>query len=349
MAAARSRLLVQAMTFEADVAGRAVAQAVADSGAPDRRVLVDSYSRLNVNDSAVFSPRLLRDGAFRREVRDTRAMFRDLARRGAGVRATNPVGLNPLRYAVRNHKKLIVADDVAYVGGINFSDHNFAWDDLMLRIESAAAADFLAADFDATWAGRGVFSQARLGDLSLYALDGRSNAAGFADLLAALAQAKASVTVVSPYLTFPFVEPLAAAVRRGVGVELLTPLENNKPLVRDYLLHAALEAGITVRLTPGMSHLKAMLIDGRRLALGSSNFDFVSWHVEEELLAIVDDPALVASFCAQVLEPQRAAAIRGEAHRPTAARAARARATLRLAERVVRLVRNTRRTAVEWT
>ena len=41
IAAARRRVLVQAMTFEGDAAGQSVARAVADSSAADRRVLVD--------------------------------------------------------------------------------------------------------------------------------------------------------------------------------------------------------------------------------------------------------------------------------------------------------------------
>ena len=50
MRRARRRLLVQAMTFEGDAAGLAVAGAIAGSAAADRRVLVDSYSRFFIGD-----------------------------------------------------------------------------------------------------------------------------------------------------------------------------------------------------------------------------------------------------------------------------------------------------------
>ena len=67
--------------------------------------------------------------------------------------------------------------------------------------------------------------------------------------------------------------------------------------------------GFEVVLGPVMSHLKGMLIDGERLVLGSSNFDFASLAAEEELLAIVSDPTIIADFEARVIAPALADAI----------------------------------------
>ncbi|MEP6968531.1 MAG: phospholipase D-like domain-containing protein, partial [Pseudomonadota bacterium] len=153
IASARRRLYVQAMSFEGDDAGKAVAGAIMASPARDRRVLVDAYSTVVISDRFVLSPAGLFDRALRAEAKATRAMFDDLVRAGARVRVTNPVGPLYLHYPARNHKKLIVADEVAYIGGINFSDHNFAWRDLMLRLEDDAAAQVLARDFEATFDG----------------------------------------------------------------------------------------------------------------------------------------------------------------------------------------------------
>src|SRR4051794_25596608 len=54
--AARKRVLVQAMTFEGDAAGQKVAAAVRGSGAADRRILVDDYTRVVVSDRFVKTP-----------------------------------------------------------------------------------------------------------------------------------------------------------------------------------------------------------------------------------------------------------------------------------------------------
>jgi cardiolipin synthase A/B len=345
---ARSRLLVQAMTFEGDATGLEVAKAVRESRAADRRVLVDDYSRVVVSDCFVLSPRYLLSQAFRDEVKATRTMFDGLARSGVGVRVTNPIAGRVVRYGVRNHKKLIVADDVAYVGGINFSDHNFAWHDLMLRIEAPGPAAFLAEDFEATWESRSILRHAAFDGVALAALDGRTNPQGFAPLLAAIGEAKEGIEIVSPYLSFPFDRALAQAARRGVRVELLTPLANNKPMVLNYLSDVAARAGFHVGLLPEMTHLKAMLIDGRLLVLGSSNFDFPSYYSMEEYVVLAEDPALVAAFRAEVLAPLRARALKGAVHRPPAWQVLRSRLILSLGGRIVSAMGRMRRSAIDW-
>jgi cardiolipin synthase A/B len=293
------------------------------------------------------SPHYLLSPSFRAEVRATRAMFSGLAAAGVGVRVTNPIAGRLPRYGLRNHKKLIVADDVAYIGGLNFSDHNFAWHDLMLRIEAPGPATFLAEDFDATWRGEAELRVARFDGLRLCALDGRTNTNGFAPLFDAIGAAREQICVVSPYLSFPFVEALAEAAKRGIDVELLTPLGNNKPMVRAYLLDAARRAGFRIGLTPGMSHLKAMLIDRRLLVLGSSNFGFPSYHAFEEHMALIEDADLVRAFEAQVLAPIRAALV-ATRYRPPLLEVLRGRAILRMGEAVVKIMRRSPRTAIAW-
>jgi cardiolipin synthase len=348
LAAAKCRILVQAMTFEGDATGLAVAETLGSSQAADRRVLVDDFTRMVVSDRFVRSPHFLTDTAFRAEVRATGRMFRDLAACGVGVRTTNPLRGNPFRYGLRNHKKLIVADDVAYIGGLNFSDHNFAWHDMMLRIEGREAASFLAADFQSTWDGDARLERGSFGDMDLSCLDGRSNAIGFHPLLEMIAAARRQITVVSPYLSFPFIDHLGAASRRGLSVEVLTPLPNNKAVVRNYLLAACERAGLSVRLTQEMSHLKAMLLDEEILALGSSNFDFPSFYSLEEFLALIRNPGLIASFQAEVLAPMRASALAVGAFRPRAYEKLASRIVMRLAGLGVRGLSGARRSATDF-
>lgn len=348
IAAARDRVLVQAMTFEADAAGTSVFDAIAAGTATDRRILVDSYSRMVVNDRFVLSPQRLSNAAFRQEVRATREMFRDAGRHGMAVRRTNPVGRNPLRYGARNHKKLLITDDVAYLGGLNFSDHNFAWHDMMVRIEDAEAAAFLAQDFEATWAGTPHHARRDAPGLTLVALDGRTNDQGYAPLADAIGAAQRDIVVISPYPSFPFLDWLEAAARRGVAVEILTPRDSNKPIVRDALLARPPVSNLTIRLTPGMSHLKAMLIDGKTLVTGSTNFDFASHVANEEYLALIRNAALVADFRARVLDPARAASIDAAPSRPPRLRGMAATAGLRIAAAAIAPLARTRRTVTDW-
>ncbi len=348
MAAARRRLFVQAMTFEGDSVGLAVAAAIAASPAADRRVLVDAYTQLTVSDRSVKSLAGRLSAEVRAEVRATDAMFRDLAAAGARVRVTNPVGPLGIYYPARNHKKLIVADDVAYIGGINFSDHNFAWRDFMLRIDGASAADFLAADFEATFASESRPGRISLPEIDIFSLDGRTNSTVFARISELLATARTKVDVLSAYLTFPVTEALARAVARGVAVRLITPLANNKPLVRDYLLAVAGRSGFEVRLLPAMSHLKGLLIDDETLVVGSSNFDFVSLAAEEEFVAVSRSPTFVADFRRRIVENALADALPPGAHRVSGLAGHTAGALLRIADVVARSARNAPRLAADW-
>lgn len=329
IAAARRRVLVQAMTFEGDAAGSAVAAAIAASPAQDRRVLVDDYTRHVINDTFLA---LTRDAAIHAEATATWAMFDALIASGAGLRLTNPVGRNPLRYATRNHKKLLVIDDAAWIGGINFSDHNFAWHDMMVRIEHPALADWLAEAFERDWHGRPETLGAEFGPVGVLDLCGSNNEAGLAPLLAAFAGARETLEVVSAYSTFPFVDAMAAAAQRGVAVTLHTPRPNNKPVVRDYLLGVARQSGIALQLTPMMTHAKAALIDGEVLVVGSSNFDFVSHRANAEYVATIRDAALVAEFERRLLVPLREGGAAPGAADHSPLRSLRARVGLRMAD-----------------
>jgi cardiolipin synthase len=348
MAAARRRVLVQAMTFEADTAGRAVADAVLAASAADRRVLVDDYTRNVINDTMLPLP--LRPASVVKEARDTLAMFGQMAARGVGVRITNPVLGHVLRYPLRNHKKLLVLDDVAYIGGINFSDHNFAWHDLMLRIEGGDVADWFAADFERDWAGEPMASRAEFGAIELISFDGDGarNAQHFEPLLEMVRGARRTVEMVSAYPTMPFVEAFAQASQNGARAVIYTPAPSNKPVVRDYLASVAGSAGVELRLLPEMTHAKALLIDGETLLLGSSNFNFASYRTSSDYVGVVRDAALIAAFEAQILGSARATAVAAADLRIPAWRKLRGRLVLEMADAVLARLRHGPVRAIDW-
>jgi len=65
-----------------------------------------------------------------------------------------------------------------------------------------------------------------------------------------------------------------------------------------------LEAGLRIyEYQPGMTHLKAMLIDDRYLVAGSSNFDYLSYRLYQEFIAIITDGRLIADFRERVMLP----------------------------------------------
>jgi cardiolipin synthase len=220
-----------------------------------------------------------------------------------GVRFSGPAGRFLERLPARNHKKLVAVDDrVAYVGGINFSDHNFLWHDLMLRVEDEGFVRFLREDFEGTWCGRQKAAQWELPGLVLHSLDGESNEEAFARVFELIDGAKESLFVECPYVNGPFLERLAAARRRGVSVTVVTPENNNFGLCRDAMVWHAAHSGFDVRFYPDrMTHMKALLVDGSVLVVGSANFDVLSYRFQQEFMAIVTDQALVRDFTERVV------------------------------------------------
>ena len=308
MSQARHTALVQAMTFEGDAAGLAVADLIRACPAPDRRVLVDAFTRHVLSDRLRWLPKNLVSPGMWREARATRRMLGDLRRHGALVRLGNPAGPLFYRFPARNHKKLVALDGrVAYLGGINFSDHNFAWHDLMIRIEDERVTGFLEQDFLATWEGRDRAASLRLPALAIHALDGRQNEAVFDEVLDLVAHAREEIFLECPYVTDPFSRELQRAARRGVRVRLVIPETHNFPLVRQALAHAAERSPLELRLFPErMTHMKALMVDDRWLVLGSANFDVWSDRSQHEYVLVVSEPRTLAEFRRRVVEPDLA-------------------------------------------
>jgi cardiolipin synthase len=160
LASAQRSVFVQTFAFEGDAVGKQLSAALLSSVAKDKRVLADSFTRMVLSDRFRYSPANFFDEEMRHEARETAAMMSELRGAGVEIRFTNPYGLSPRRILSRNHKKLIVLDDqTAYIGGINFSEHNASWHDMMLRIEDETVARFLREDFLTTWDGRDRVAQ----------------------------------------------------------------------------------------------------------------------------------------------------------------------------------------------
>lgn len=296
--AASKRIYIQTLSFEGDRAGQMLADSVAASKATDKRIIVDYYTKYVLSDKFRFSPKNWFDRELKSEHRATAKMIADLHSDGTRVKFVNPVGPLFLKMPARNHKKIIVVDDaVSYIGGINFSDHNFLWHDLMLRIENREIADFLAGDFRSSWRGERFLGQFRSGQIELYSFDGRANRAAFEPILDRIRNAESSIYVQSPYLSAPFTDAMRRAAERGVAVTVVTPDDNNKRPMREYIHWEAARSGFDLRLyQDGMTHLKAMLIDDARLIVGSCNFDYFSYCFEEETVAVISDRKLIAEF-----------------------------------------------------
>ena len=303
MADARDRVLVQTMTFEMDRVGARLWDAMARSPAAEKILCVDAFSTIKISDRFAFGPSFWAERGFRREVRRTRSMVRSRQSEGVRVVVTNPLGALWHRYPLRNHKKMVIADDAAFLGGVNFSEHNFRWRDLMLRATDPALVEALAQDFRLTVGGTNQAAVRELDNCRLYLLDGHNSRTAYHSLLDEITEARRSIDIISPYASNPLLSRLRRLSSR-LSVRVIVPALNNKPLATRALVQAAAETDMEVLLyQPAMSHIKAALIDGERLVLGSYNFDFVGYELQQEVAISIADVALAKDFTERVLEP----------------------------------------------
>ena len=111
-----------------------------------------------------------------------------------------------------------------------------------------------ATDFLETWQGRDSLDQHEKFDgLEILSADGRNNRASFSESRRFIDEARRSIFVQSPYITFPFYERLRAATRRGVAVTIITPAEINWRLFANYARLESARSEIDLRLFKAMS------------------------------------------------------------------------------------------------
>lgn len=301
--AAEEEVFIQTFSFECDRVGEMLSEILLSLLSLRRvevRIVVDSLSRWVFGDKFSFSPFNLGNAELRQNVKNSREMFDKLLQHGIELNFVNPLTLST--FSARNHKKLIVIDrQVAYIGGINFSEHNFLWHDMMLRIHERPIAESLAQEFLSTWNGQNLDGTSSFEGIEIHSLDGRSNRKSFEVIFELIEQAKESIFVHTPYLTFPFYKPLKQARQRDVAVTLIAPDSNNRAFLKDYILWEALRGDIEIQLYEGMTHLKALLIDDHYLVVGSTNYSFLSYAFFQEILAVITRPDVILEFKEKVL------------------------------------------------
>ena len=209
---------------------------------------------------------------------------------------------------LRNHRKSLVVDgQIGFTGGINIRHGNVLGDrlkspvqDLHFRVEGPVAGELQEA-FANDWAfttgeildGEIWFPELKeSGDVIARVIpDGPD--ADFENarwtLLAALAEAQASVKIVTPYFLpdDALVTALNLASLRGVRVDIILPEKNNLPPVHwasRAMWWQVLERGCHVWLTPPpFDHSKLMIVDGHWVSFGSANWDARSLRLNFEL------------------------------------------------------------------
>jgi cardiolipin synthase len=228
-------------------------------------------------------------------------------------RPIGPLGLGKANN--RNHRRILVLDGkVGFTGGSGVSskwmgngrvpDH---WRDTDVRIEGPVLA-YLQGAFAENWVeatgevlgGAEYFPRPVEPRGTVRAQVIRSGPSGgsyamYTTYLLAVSSAQRSIKITNPYVLLDdeMIKTLLGAAGRGVRISFLVPGVIDHPIVR----HAGrrqfgrlLEAGIEIHeYGPALLHAKTMVIDGTWATVGSTNLDYRSFRLNDELNVVAYD------------------------------------------------------------
>ncbi len=294
IAAARNHVFLATYIFNAGKVGAAFTEALAAAAARgvDVRVLVDGIGTLY----------------------SWRKPWKKLAARGIRTALFLPPKLFPpnLSINLRNHRKVLVCDDIGFTGGMNISDDNIQ----SLRKSCVQDVHFrclgpivnqLRRAFLLNWGfSTGEYTplppsstEPRGESRCRIVIDGPgSDADVLNDLFCGVINtARSSVRIMTPYFlpSHDLMSSLRSAGQRGVDVRVVLPAKNNLPYVHwatFRLLPALLSAGVRVWYQPPpFAHTKLLAVDGYYSQIGSANLDARSLRLNFELNMEVFNPA----------------------------------------------------------
>ncbi len=257
------------------------------------------------------------------------ALFDRLRAGGVRVLEYNPLHPNdrvPVEVNHRDHRKLLCVDGkVAITGGVNISrvyqnapgpipanPRDEAWRDTDVRIQGPVVAQF-ERYFEETWRDQKgpplppapATPPTQYGPSLVQGIDGAPDNGRpliYRTLLAAIALSHRSVHLTTGFFvpTPDMAHALEAAARRGIDVQIVVPGRNTSKAAlaagrADY--GDLLEAGVKIyERQHRILHAKTSVIDGAWSAVGSSNLDWRSVVWNNEIDAIILDPAFGASM-----------------------------------------------------
>jgi len=238
---------------------------------------------------------------------------------GAGCRVESYRPLSPFtieRVNYRNHRRILVVDGLVGVSGGSGTSGKWSgdgrqeghWRDTDVLVEGPVIEQLQGA-FAENWleatgvaiGGPEYFPRRRLDSKGLVdAQVVRSSPAGgstamYTMFLLALASARHSIHITNPYFVpdEKMINTLLAAANRGVEVVLLIPGAIDHNLVRQASrseFGRLLENGVQIyEYRPALLHAKTMIVDGIWSTVGSTNLDYRSFSLNEELNVAIYD------------------------------------------------------------
>ncbi len=299
----QQKIWIQTLSLEADAAGYWLFDLL-KSRDIKKRIIIDQFYHAFINDQFIYARRNRNNITLKSEITATKDLLESFQNNNTKIKEVEPLGFCLRKLVARNHKKIIILDDhTAYIGGINFCQHNFAWHDLMLKIKEPDIVQVLKKDFTETWQGLSKPYLIQKRNWSLLSTCRDKNKYHNQFILNQLQQAKNHIKVHTPYLSTPFIDILWKQASNGVRVDLITNQQSNWRAYENYLSSYNNHKNFHIHYyQPCFTHCKAIVIDNKKILLGSSNYDYNSFYVNSELVFLTTDQNLIKEFNSKIWE-----------------------------------------------
>lgn len=199
----------------------------------------------------------------------------------------------------RTHRKILIVDEeVAFIGGVNFHQSASLWNDLVVKVKGQMVLPILKS-FAKVYAECGgkdkvvlFYNTKILKDkmqdwlVEHFPIKNKFNLKKI--YKENLKKAKENITIVTPYFMPKrwLIGELHQAVLRGVKVEVLVPRITDHYFidrVNYFFMHKVAKLGVNIYLEKNMNHAKVMMIDNKEGIVGSHNFDYLSFELNSEV------------------------------------------------------------------
>lgn len=223
---AKKRIWAQAMEVEPGEIASRLLNLVEEAGKIgfDARLNIDYYS-LMVTDGLPNFPLVLISGKWRKRLQAKKEVFARIEDNNTKISYINsPTLLEKFVYTMgRNHMKIFIVDNIAWIGGVNFADGYFKRQDIMVKITDKAIVGQVALVFMEAHEERLKEDEVlKTNNAALFIDSGRTGKSVILDeAVRMIDMAKQTVRVVTAFVPDgKFLSALIAADRRGVMVEL---------------------------------------------------------------------------------------------------------------------------------
>ena len=268
IASAENYIYLQFMTFESDLIGKLLVDALTrvKNTKPDLkiRLMVDDYIYLSISDQKIYKLHPpFKEVRLLKEIWATHKDLYKLANLGINVKMTNPFTIfKPRSFWQRDHRKIVLIDDILLFGGYNISEHNHSWHDTFMVSTSKELVSIVKNIYSDKFERNFTEQKPIKGDsFTIY----QNNNLILNQLQRVSTEARKQIYIESAYLNNDkLLVILQRKFQEGVNIKIILPEINNRPKyarINQKYLKLYPEFIEVTNFPRSMTHAKIALVD----------------------------------------------------------------------------------------